>query len=571
VTVTWDQIRGWRSAPLEAAAQQLHAAQTQLIDLGQDLRGADPGFWMGVAAAGARAELTLITEELEDRVTEIGAARRGLLEAADAVTGVERLTGDAERFAAARQLQITGLQVHDLAEPLCFQTQHDADVATAERQRLVYECVAMVDQALRKATEVDADLCRVLQNGILSGLLAREDAATLSQAAAAGYGFAQDGLYAPPAGKGTAAQNAAWWNSLSDSEQRQTIAQHPEWIANRDGVSFAARDQANRILLPRYQAALEQELADLEARRRYALDHNHPKNRAVGLLNDQISLVEDKLASIDTVSYLATQPGRRILNLDLTHDRAQAVVSVGDVDTADHIAVFTPGLTSTVQGMDGYDDNMRQLRLRTLDDLNRHHSAETVATVTWIGYQAPQLATIVSSNSVGLDNAATTGGHDLAEFYRGINAARITEPDLTALGHSYGSTTTGFALQEHSGVDRAAFFGSPGLSVDNTDGLQVPSDAASYAEATWDGVGDLRRFGHDPSTMPGMNQLETGAATDPDGRPLAAVAGHTSYLNDQTTSQYNLAAVVAGHPEDVITGTTDPYAPPKNWWAPWNA
>ncbi len=33
-------------------------------------------------------------------------------------------------------------------------------------------------------------------------------------------------------------------------------------------------------------------------------------------------------------------------------------MSVGDVDTADHVGVFTPGLTSTVEGMGGYVDDM---------------------------------------------------------------------------------------------------------------------------------------------------------------------------------------------------------------------
>jgi hypothetical protein len=52
--------------------------------------------------------------------------------------------------------------------------------------------------------------------------------------------------------------------------------------------------------------------------------------------------------------------------------------------------------------------------------------------------------------------------------------------------------------------------------------------------------------------MHGVTNLSTGAATAPDGAPLLASHDHSEYLNAQTTSQYNLAAVVAGHPEDAI-------------------
>ena len=73
-------------------------------------------------------------------------------------------------------------------------------------------------------------------------------------------------------------------------------------------------------------------------------------------------------------------------------------------------------------------------------------------------------------------------------------------------------------------------------------------------------LGD-RRLGH----------LETGESTV-DGRHYDGVSGHSSYLQDQSTSQYNMATVVSGHPQDAVEGnntgiTDDPGA--WDWWPSW--
>ena len=97
---------------------------------------------------------------------------------------------------------------------------------------------------------------------------------------------------------------------------------------------------------------------------------------------------------------------------------------------------------------------------------------ETVAAVAWIGYDPPQVpgtdnipASLAGGWEVSHDDVAKAGAHDLARFYDGINASHQGPLDLTAIGHSYGSLTTGLALQEpgNHGVDNALFYGSPGI------------------------------------------------------------------------------------------------------------
>ena len=102
---------------------------------------------------------------------------------------------------------------------------------------------------------------------------------------------ALDVSVSPPA-HGSPGDNAAWWGSLSPSQQQLVIQQHPGWIGNRDGVSFAARDQANRSLLPLDRIRLEAERMRLET----ALAENWLGG---AFTNDDAALaqVTDKLAA----------------------------------------------------------------------------------------------------------------------------------------------------------------------------------------------------------------------------------------------------------------------------------
>jgi uncharacterized protein YukE len=357
-----------------------------------------------------------------------------------------------------------------------------------------------------------------------------------------------------PPTHGSPGENASWWRSLSQLEQERVITEHPEWIGNRDGVPFTARDEANRALL--------------------SVDRHHllaEKQRLSALLaaswsggvftNDDAALahVEDKLASLAAIEQTLARDGeRQLLLLDLSHERAQAAIARGNVDSADNVAVFVSGLSSNVEGkMGGYDIDMDHLQHRAeLEDRRADPTRySTTATVTWIGYQAPQMGwDLIGENSVADDHAAKVGAAQLVPFLQGIGAARDHDAHLTLLAHSYGSTTAGLALRQSTGVDDVVFFGSPGIGTNNLKDLSVPSGHAYYIEARQDLVGDLGYFGIDPSHMAGIEHASAGGSTVVDPRTgeirhFAEVTGHGSYLVDDSTSQYNMSVVVAGVPD----------------------
>ena len=123
------------------------------------------------------------------------------------------------------------------------------------------------------------------------------------------------------------------------------------------------------------------------------------------------------------------------------------------------------------------------VRKEALDQLDlAKRGDETVAAIAWIGSDIPQVpgwdqfgTSAEGMWDVKYDDLARAGAHDLAGFYDGINAAHQDPLDLTAIGHSYGSLTTGLALQEPGshGVDNVLFYGSPGIEAFTPQDLNV--------------------------------------------------------------------------------------------------
>ncbi|WP_346072548.1 alpha/beta hydrolase, partial [Saccharopolyspora thermophila] len=314
---------------------------------------------------------------------------------------------------------------------------------------------------------------------------------------------------------------------------------------NRDGIPAEVRDQINRANIDDERKALQDEKARLQ------------QGGVTDDEKDKIEEIDAKLRSIDTIEKTIARenPPRQLMLFDTSGERVKAAVAVGNVDTADHVSVFTPGFTTTVDGsLENYDDKMQELVTESEQELRRHGKHGEVAAVTWIGYEAPQWDELAEDDhSVLGADAAEKGGAKLNDFYKGINESRDTDPHLTAIGHSYGSTTTGYALQKGDhGVDDAIIYGSPGVGTNDIEDLHVPEGHAYRLEAKNDAVADLARFGGDPSHMEGFKDLST--AKSKEG---AEVTGHSDYLNPDTTSQHNMAVVVAGIPEQAVTGKTD--------------
>jgi hypothetical protein len=548
-------VRRWRAAPLEQAQAALKRDLDELVAADEGLESpAARVVWAGRAADVAADRRTQVRSALAALVAEVAAVRRALADAADGVTALERDVRDVLEFAASEEFRVTDAGVVvDVSAPVELPEDQVADYA-ARRRRTRDAIVADVEGTLRLAAAIDADLLAVLGRARRDAVTAGTPDAALARLRGASQGAV---TWPPPDGR-TPTENAEWWESLTASQQQQVLDDAPHLVGNLDGIPAAVRDDVNRARLPGLLEDLEADLA----RAQQAVEDVPLVPGAEGLryqLLVERQEIEDKIASLEEVrATLGLSGDRQLLLLDAGGNRATAAIAHGDVDTAEHVAVFTPGFTTTVDAsLATYDRDMLHLRQKVIEELDKEgRHDEGVATVTWIGYEAPQWSEVVGANSVAGQGAAERGAARLAPFLQGINASREHDPHLTALGHSYGSTTSGLALQEETGVDDYVAYGSPGLGTSDVEDLRVSGDVY-YAEARRDAVGDLARFGRDPSHLDGVIQLSTSAETDPDGRPLLESVGHSEYVVEDSTSQHNIAVVVAGMPEKIIHGEED--------------
>ena len=538
-------IRQWRPAGLDNAFAALGGHRDALVTLDDDVAAArNPDGWTGMAASAAAANLDRLSERMRRIVAGVAGVRRAVGDTADAVIEVQRVLAEAEELARRYGFAVGPDATVTEVAPLGALGDQAAALAQ-ERTAVRDEVVGLLAQVLRRAEEIDAEFTAVLQAAIRFEIDDGTTTATLADAAAAGDVAGELSDMAPPE-DAEPEEVTLWWSSLSESEQAILVASRPELLGNVDGIPAEVRDEANRSRIPEERAALQAQATELQAA---------AANGDWSALT-QLGQVQDKLRALDAIDETLDRGDRQLLVLDISGKRVKAAVAVGNVNEADHVAVFTPGLDSTVEDkLLKYDAEIDLLRAQAEDESRANGENGSVAAVTWIGYEAPQTGeTLDPDRSVAGENQAREGGEALAGFLDGINASRPEDPHLTAIGHSYGSTTTGHALQQASGVDDAIFYGSPGIGTSDVADLHVPEGHAYVIETKNDPVADFGRFGDDPNQLPGLTDLYSGDGTASDGRELNEVTGHSNYLAPDSTSQYNMSVVVAGLEEHAIYG-----------------
>ncbi|MFE2167588.1 alpha/beta hydrolase [Streptomyces sp. NPDC059447] len=215
--------------------------------------------------------------------------------------------------------------------------------------------------------------------------------------------------------------------------------------------------------------------------------------------------------------------------------RGRAVEVLGDLETADRIAVLVPGSDTTLDTYQRFRAGAVALQQR----LQAEHPRSAV--VAWLGYDTPGTVSTTVLTSDRADEAAS----ELAPFLDRLAGMTAPGSRLSLLCHSYGSvvcarTATGPAVTD------IALFGSPGTGAASAD--ELPTGARVWAGrggADWiSGVPHVRLggigFGADP--------------VDPafGARAFAAgPGGHSDYLKPGTESLDSLATIVLGTaPED---------------------
>lgn len=572
MTVSFGQLREWRGSAVGECAAGVSAQQRRLEALGAHVVASrrELATWQGQAAAAAAARHTALEAAVRDASVALAATAAALAEAAEQVAAIGRLIEVVDDVAQRHALVVTddGVVV-DLPVVIQWPDPDTAQAFSLVKERARLELRDDVERLLVRAAEVDDVLRGALATAAADALWAADPGAGSSTP---GFPLAPtrqpagpmtpSGLALVPEALGrpgwSAWDSAAWWALLTPGERERVLAESPERVGPTDGVPAWARDEANRILLQR----AERSLSEVEMSLRPS------PGRLLMPIAEQVALmalhglVAAKLASVQAVkAVLGQRDGRRrqLLLLDISGRMAKTAVSTGDVDKAGHVAVYVGGLSTAVdRDLRGYDRDLGRL----VDQAGKHSRSvgdrREVAAVTWMGYEAPQWSDVAEpARSVLLAESARTGAAKLSSFVNGLDASRASAdtPHLTVLGHSYGSTTAGYALAgTTTGVDDLAVFGSPGLGVDDTRQLRLKPGSVHVLEAGNDIVADTGRFGRDPDTLEGADVLSAASKPLPDGSRGAGSAGHSDYLTPGSTSAWNLAAVVAGTPQLLVRG-----------------
>jgi hypothetical protein len=466
----WDvfPLRG-AVATLDAVAGRLRAWRARLDGVGRTLASGE--VWTGPSAKAAGS----VADELSSAAWAVDVAVAGSLAA------LERLAREAD---LAQELAVRALVL-------------SAAEAVEEVVPLPSTALAVGGDALAHAAAVAAAADDAA--GALAGLGVRHAwvPADLTRLAAGAD------LSVPVVPTGRAPEEvAAWWTGLSATARLAAIRRAPAAVGRLDGVPAWARDQSNRLVLDR------------------ALANPRTPPTAVHMARvvaGQIR-VEEKA-------------GRQVQLQALDLEGSRVVLALGDLDTADAVALLVPGKDNSPA------DDLRRLTADARDVSSSARAAApglSVATVVWLGYRAP-----ASWFEAVTRESASRGAPALAAGLAGLAAARTATgdpaPRTTVLAHSYGTVVVDEAadLDGELAADAVVLSGSPGMEEDAR-GLEVPEVYDATADDDW--IAQLSWFG----TSPDEDRYGSiGLPTDPG-------MGHSGYYSPEFPTLAAIGQVVAG-------------------------
>ncbi len=561
----WSDITDWNETTLESEYNALCNRERNAEAWGHEILQLNKGTsWQGQARQAADARVEEIDKDVSQFIVNLRAMKTATSSMQQGMGVVEGLVRDAQSHADGSGLTIhpdgtvedtSGVDWGDVATStamnpatylfpvggLAVSAGTSYELNKAARQKAVKECADRVEKAVKKADEIDKAYSKALGN-IEEGKVKPEGSLK----------HTLDGPLPMPEDTSDTRAVAEWWDSLSREEQERLADEEPDRIGNLDGVDAWARDRANRHRLDRDYADLnsrkesnEKKVADYEKWEASAAIgvpapcSEDEYNRAKSELNRQAELDKLKTALEEGAKYNGTS---QLLLYDPVEsgenqDQLHAAVTVGDVDKADNIAVHVGGLTTSVDNnVVGYTAEMANVA---------GTAGGNTASVMWFGYDPPQAG--AGSNglfTVSETERAAAGGADLSHFLEGLHDSRQGsgeggDPRITALGHSYGSTTLGYALtQVRDGVvDAGVFYGPPGVPAKDVSDFNVPSDSVYVMKNDQDIIGAVPNNGpmglapgsdmtqlSDPTEVPGIQHIEGNHGIDPVS-PAVGAAG----------------------------------------------
>ncbi|GAA3344901.1 hypothetical protein GCM10020358_49960 [Amorphoplanes nipponensis] len=234
--------------------------------------------------------------------------------------------------------------------------------------------------------------------------------------------------------------------------------------------------------------------------------------------------------------------GRRFLAFDPRGDGRAAEV-LGDLATADRIAVLVPGVDTRLRdfdrGLGGVARRAPAVQARALyAALRTADPGARIAVVAWLGYDPPEGLSLDAAR----DLRARTGAAALIDFVRALPERAA----VTLIGHSYGALVVGLAAPHLPRVTDVVALGAPGLGARTAADLGGARVWSALAAGDWIRRIPQLRLGH-----LGHGRRPSAPAFGAHPLPTDGVAGHDGYLCPGSATLPAVAAVVLGRVEAV--------------------
>ncbi|MGW8778682.1 alpha/beta hydrolase [Streptomyces sp. NPDC055796] len=226
--------------------------------------------------------------------------------------------------------------------------------------------------------------------------------------------------------------------------------------------------------------------------------------------------------------------GARFLAFD-GRGKGRAVEVLGDLETADRVAVLIPGSDTTLDTYQRFRAGAVALQQR----LRAEHPRAAV--VAWLGYDTPGTV----SPTVLTADRADAAAAELGPFLDRLGRAAAPGARLSLLCHSYGSVVCARTAPGPEVTDMA-LFGSPGTGAGSA--AELPTGAR-----VWAGRGGADWIGHVPHVRLGGVGFGTDPVDPAFGARLFAAGpgGHSDYLKPGTASLDSLTRIVLGTDPEV--------------------
>jgi hypothetical protein len=544
MTVTWADIQEWRSDYVNEAQQTIEDALRTAREIVDDLEYAANDIRSeGQGPDQMRQQLSDIQDRLDSRINEL----------TEYALATAELHGYVSRVVAKRESawEVAAEVGYDIPE---------SGVVQPSLPEMRFEPVASkfaelrdcVDDAVRIATE------------------AEETVGPRYKALADGQYAMSEGRYSESAGLAndadpswTPEEVSVWWALLSESEREALINKDPEKYGNLNGIDMASRAKANELALNGHLDAAGNRIpgTGLIEKTQNELDELNQEierlrengQKVSSDLRDKQENLQNRLADLEAIrDQVQGNAGATLLVLEPGElgENVRAAIAIGDVDNAKHVATFVPGMGSN------FRDNGRlnvefAKNLQWAADKFGSPTDGSVATIAWIGYEAPADITKTGDLSVTSIDKAEAGAEKLNGFVTGIHAWRSErgmDVHQTPVTHSYGSLTGGFAMRDigEGVVDDFVYTGSPGSAVNSVGTLGVDPEhvwvSAIPLHDEVQGMGLDGYFGRDPKELEGIGHL-SGDATGGDGYNSDPNAGkyanHSAYFYKAKDGQHN--------------------------------